>query len=108
MTKPAASSASTRRTTLIRASVVVAVWFLVGFVRAPRIAADWLAASEAHAGLLATGVSVDFVAPIPPPVWLVNVSGDVTEPGDAAPVYRSHRLVLVEPITGIVLEFAQG
>ena len=94
--------------TLVRVLALVAAWAAIGFARAPAVATAWLTRSEAAAGESASNVSTEFAAPVMPPLWLVNVSGDITEPGDATPVYRSYRLVLVEPITGIVLELGRG
>lgn len=89
-------------------AVAVLAWLAIGALRAPRVAEDALIASEGRAGMATSGVSTEFAAPVVPPLWLVNVGGDVIEPGSTEPVYRAHQLVLVEPITGIVIPFGQG
>jgi hypothetical protein len=92
---------------LVRALAVIAIWLVFGFVRAPAVARDWLA-RQYRAGQRAVNIATEFVAPLVPPFWLVNVHADVIEAGGTAPVYTSYQLLLVEPITGTVLMFGQG
>jgi len=107
MTAAGAGPGSPRRW-LPRLAVAILVWIAIGAFRAPRLAEDALIVSEGRAGHATSGVSTEFAGPVIPPLWLVNVGADVTEPGGSAPVYRAHQLVLVEPLTGIVIPFGQG
>jgi hypothetical protein len=93
---------------LARAVVVLAVWLALGFLRAPAVARDWLARQALLHGQAVVNVATEFAAPLVPPLWLVNVHGDVIEAGGTAPVYTSYQLLVVEPISGAVLVFGQG
>ena len=92
---------------LARAAAVIGVWLVAGFVRAPAVARDWLVGQDRD-GQRSVNVATEFVAPVVPPFWLVNIHGDVIEAGGTSPVYTSYQLLLVEPITGFVLVFGRG
>jgi hypothetical protein len=48
------------------------------------------------------------LSPVVPPFWSVSISGDVIQPGQTRPVYRSYMNVWVEPITGWVILMNAG
>jgi hypothetical protein len=96
----------TGRQALARLLVVVAIWLVVGFIRAPMAARAWFV--NAHGVDTIVNVSIDALGPAIPPFWFVNVGGDIIEPGATSPSYRSHMILIVEPIAGFVLVFGQG
>lgn len=79
-------------------AIVGAVWVMGGAFRAAPAAQDWFLQHGAEVSLV--NVRVDGVSLAIPPFWKVTVHGDVVEPGDATPAYRSHMVILIEPFTG--------
>jgi hypothetical protein len=48
------------------------------------------------------------LGPALPPFWSVSIDGDVTQPGQTSPAYRSHLTIWVEPISGWVIQMDAG
>ena len=86
---------------------LVAVWIVAVLVRSEGVARDYFA-STLGPGAAVTGVAVEGSGPAIPPFWSVTISGDVTEPGGTAPVYRSSMILWVEPVSGLVIVQASG
>ena len=87
--------------------LVVVSWLGIGLVRSGTIAREYFARAHGE-GARVVNVDVPIVAPAIPPIWVVNISGDVIEAGRTSPVYRSYMLLCVEPITGVVFECGAG
>jgi hypothetical protein len=97
----------TRRIVLAIALVAVLLatsWFAAGNLRASSLARDYFL--HAHAAAAVTDVVVESESPWVPPFWQVRVSGTVTEAGGAG--YVSAMWLLVEPISGVVLQNGAG
>jgi hypothetical protein len=86
-------------------SVVLATWLLVGLLRADLVARDYFA--RIHDGQTVTNVETHLLPAIPP-FWSGSIDGDVIQPGQTSPVYRSHMNVWVEPITGWAILMGAG
>lgn len=84
---------------------VVALWIVLGFVRAPAIARDYF--DSTHGSAKATGVEVR-LQPAIPPFFGVEIHGNVIEPGASGPGYISAMILWVEPVTGWVVVMGQG
>jgi hypothetical protein len=87
--------------------VVLAGWFVIGFLRADAVARDYFA-HAAGPGSKVVHVEILTLAPAIPPFWAVNIRGEVREAGAAGSRYTSAMWLWVEPITGWVLILGQG
>jgi hypothetical protein len=85
--------------------VVLAIWLLMGLLRADLVARDYFA--QIHEGQTVTNVETH-LSPTIPPFWSVSIDGDVIQPGQTSPIYRSHMNVWVEPISGWVIMAGAG
>lgn len=96
-----------RRRVVVIAVAVLAVWLLVGAVRAPAIARDYF--ERAHGGGV-TVLTVEVRAAIPfiPPFWGGSIAGKVTEPQLDGLAYNSAMLLLIEPFTGWIILGGSG
>lgn len=97
------------RRALVRGLAIVAillvVWTVVGVLRAEAAARDYFgkfAPGDTHAN-----VTVQ-VTPAIPPFWAVTISGDVIEPDQPYPKYRSYMRFWIEPLSGWVISFGNG
>lgn len=103
-----ASSRSGRRRlaqALTILAVVLIVWLLAGLLRGDLAARDWFA--RIHDGQTVTNVETQ-LGPALPPFWSVSIGGDVTQPGQTSPAYRSQMTIWVEPISGWVIQLNAG
>ncbi len=87
--------------------LLVVSWLGIGLVRSGTVARDYFARAHGD-GARVVNVDVPILVPGIPPIWVVNVSGDVIEAGQTSPVYRSYMLLCVEPITGIAFVCGAG
>jgi hypothetical protein len=85
--------------------VVLAIWLLMGLLRADLVARGYF--TRIHDGQTVTNVETQ-LSPVIPPFWSVSIDGDVVQPGQTGPVYRSHMNIWVEPITGWVILMNAG
>lgn len=95
--------APTRLVVVLVAVVLVALWVILGYVRAGALARDYFDAREA--GKTVADVQVE-VFPESLLSWSVTVRAQVTEAGGAR--YDSSMILSVEPITGSVTLKAAG
>lgn len=96
-----------RRRVAIGVAVVALVWVLGGVLRAGPAARDWFVGQQGGSAHV-RNVTVDGVLPAVPPFWNVSISGDVVQPGNTSPSYRSYMVVWIEPFTGWVFLLASG
>jgi hypothetical protein len=86
--------------------VLVALWIVLGFTRAPSIARDFYAGVQ---GGDAQIVNVEAnLQPAVPPLWGVEIHGEVIEAGKSGPSYISAMILWVEPLTGWVIVMGSG
>ena len=86
--------------------VVLAIWLVMGFVRAEAVARDYF--TRVHEGQTLTRVETQLLPAIPP-FWTVSISGNVVEPGGLKGAgYVSAMILWVEPITGWVVLMGAG
>lgn len=91
-----------QRRALVLLLAALAVWLVVGALRAPAVARDYLAGFNAGTH----DVKVEAVFPVVPPLWVVSVSGQV--PINDAEAYTSAMILVVEPFSGTVFTWASG
>jgi hypothetical protein len=96
---------STRRRIVLVVAALAILWLVLGFVRAPAIARDFLARESPGAVIDLKTVSV---FPAIPPFFVVQLEGTVTLPDDAREGYAFGRILAVEPFTGFVISLASG
>jgi len=85
------------------ALVLVVLWVILGFVRAPAVARDYYLSKQGGAGV--TDLE-QVVFPALPPFWGVSIQGDViTNNGPPVP---SVMLLWVEPFSGVVVPMGAG
>jgi len=85
---------------------IVALWIVLGFVRAPAVARDyWTSRQGAGAQFLNVEVNLQ---PAIPPFWGVEIHGHVVEAGQQPPGYISAMILWVEPLTGWVIVMGSG
>jgi hypothetical protein len=85
--------------------ILLVGWLIVGGLRADSAARDYF--THAHTGHKAVNVTVH-VTPAVPPFWAVEISGDVIEPDDPSPKYRSYMSFWIEPLTGWLISLGNG
>jgi hypothetical protein len=99
------------RVLVLGLAVVVVAWLTLGGLRAQVVARDYFTGAHG-AGTTVVDVSVLNVRPgIGPwglPVWSVEVTGDVIEPGAGSGHFTSALWLNVEPVTGAVFVRASG
>lgn len=90
-----------RRRVGLAALLLVVLWLVVGFVRAPIVARGYIAAGESpRAEIQIESLSL----PVIPPFFVVQADATISEPGGAP--YWSRRVLWVEPLTGIVIDLS--
>ena len=82
---------------------IVLAYVVIGFVRGPMVAQDYLARLDA--GGEVSNVSTTTV-PMIPPLWMVSITGRITQPNGT--YYDAHLVLWIEPVTGYVMEVAAG
>jgi hypothetical protein len=87
--------------------LLLAAWVALGVLRAESVARAYFAAAHGGGATLAN-VTIEGSGPAIPPFWSVRISGDVVETGQTTPVYRSHLILWVEPLSGWALVNAGG
>lgn len=85
--------------------VVLAIWLVLGLLRAESGARDYFA--RIHDGQTVRNVETH-LGPAIPPFWSVSIDGDVIQSGQTSPAYRSHMILWVEPITGWLILMGSG
>jgi hypothetical protein len=86
------------------AAATLGLWLVGGYLRAEALARDYVASLHGP-GTTLSNVEVS-ARPALPISWSVTIAAEVHEGGSAAPTYRSHMVLLVEPITGTVVATA--
>ncbi len=95
----------------MRLVVAVVAWLTLGGLRAQAVARDYFAGAH---GAEATVVAVSVldvrpgIGPWGLPVWSVEITGDVIEPGAGSGHFTSAMWLNVEPVTGQVFVGASG
>jgi hypothetical protein len=85
---------------------LLAVWIVLGFVRAQAVARDyWTSRQGTGAQLLNVEANLQ---PAIPPFWGVEIHGEVVEAGQHGPGYISAMILWIEPLTGWVLVIGAG
>lgn len=93
-----------RRGRILRLILALIVAYLIlGFLRAPAVAHDYIVASENPKQVTDLTTST---FPVIPPFWVVSVQATITESTGAH--YISARILGVEPITGLVFGLGAG
>lgn len=98
-----AGRGSALRRALLALLVILAIWVVLGFVRAPAVARDYYLSKQGGARVVDLE---ERVFPAVPPFWGVSIQGNVlTSNGFPVP---SVMLLWVEPLTGWVLPMGAG
>jgi hypothetical protein len=85
---------------------ILALWIVLGFVRAPAVARDyWTSRQGTGAQLLNLEANLQ---PAIPPFWGVEIHGEVVEAGQHPPGYVSAMILWIEPLTGWVIVMGAG
>ncbi len=92
---------SAKVTVALVAAATLGLWLVCGYLRAEALARDCVASLHGP-GTTMANVEVS-ARPALPISWSVTIAGDAHEGGSAAPTYRSHMVLVVEPITGTVV-----
>jgi len=91
-----------RRRLLLVVVALAIVWLVLGFLRAPAIAQDFLA-RESPGSII--GVEKVSVFPAIPPFFIVQLEGSQTVRGGSIALAR---ILAIEPFSGFVVSLAAG
>lgn len=95
------------RVALAIVGLLLVAWVALGVFRSESVARSYFATAHGG-GATVANVTIDSTGPAIPPFWSVSISGDVVQAGQTTPVYRSHLILWVEPLSGWVLVNAGG